>query len=98
MPTVPEILNIPTNKWLIKVFRSLNTHHIANTNGKSTITSKIKKQIKTIGVHIVKIILKVTSSNKTKISNKIVIYGISDNIFIEKSYLFRHIEELYIVP
>src|SRR5215831_3946759 len=52
MPAIPEIADIPREKWSIEVFRSMNTEKVTQSNGKGAVTSKIKKQIETVRIHV----------------------------------------------
>ena len=52
MPAVPEIANIPGEERSIKVFRSMDTEKIAESDGKSAVAGKIKKQIEAVRIHV----------------------------------------------
>ena len=52
MPAVPKIPDISREKWSIKIFGSVNAEEIADRDGESAVSSEIKKQIKTIGIHV----------------------------------------------
>src|SRR5262249_30253087 len=47
-----EIANIPGEKRTIKVFRSVDAEKITQSNGKSAVACKIKKQIEAVRIHV----------------------------------------------
>src|SRR4030095_13733402 len=52
MPAIPEIADIPGEKRPIEVFRSMDTEEITQSNGKSAVAGKIKKQIEAVRIHV----------------------------------------------
>ena len=52
MPSVPEFLDIFTEKRLVEVVRNLYAKQIARSHRHQTVTCKVKEQIKAICVHI----------------------------------------------
>src|SRR5438093_871905 len=52
VPAIPEIADIPGEKGTIEVFRSMDTEKITESNGKSAVAGKIKKQVKAVSIHV----------------------------------------------
>src|SRR5580704_873042 len=52
MPAIPEIADIPGEKRAIEVFRSMDAEKITQSNGKSAVAGKIKKQIEGVRIHV----------------------------------------------
>ena len=62
VPTIPEFLHIGRSEWTMKVLRHVKSQEIRYADRKEAVARKIKKQIKTICVHVKYSVLYVSST------------------------------------